>query len=180
MRKSIRIPHIIGVLVVSTLLILSFSGCSGQAYAMKGTVDSLSLDGMSMTINGQEVIISSDAKIIGNLAEGTVVNIKYVVQGDGSLIAQEIDVGEGDVDNVDEEDVNDVDEEEEELKVEGLVTAYKEGFSIEVDGQAFSINEDTDIEGTPVVGTSIVDVKYVVQDDDSFLAVEIGVQNDED
>jgi len=60
------------------------------------------------------------------------------------------------------------------------VIAYDEGVSIEVDGQLFNINEDTDLEGAPVVSTSIVEVKYVVQDDDSFLAVEIAVQNDED
>jgi hypothetical protein len=117
--------------------------------------------------------------VFGDLQLGLQVQAEYDVS---SMDALRIEVDDGAIDDVDNEDVNDgdADMEEEELKVEGLVIAYDEGVSIEVDGQLFNINEDTDIEGAPVVSTSIVEVKYVVQDDDSFLAVEIAVQNDED
>jgi hypothetical protein len=143
--------------------------------SVSGTITVQLKDGSTQTFNFSDVKAETIRQALGYLSIGPGDTVILQVDRNGDV--QEI---EGNNNDVDDGDVNDVDEEEEELKVEGLVTAYGEGVSIEVDGQLFSINEDTDIEGTPVVGTSIVEVKYVVQDDGSFLAVEIGVQNDED
>ena len=160
---------------------------------IEGTITAIDPDNHMVTIATEEkgdivLRVTSDTILriedkgtatFGDLELGLRVQAEYDVSSKDAL---KIKVDDGAIDDVDNEDVNDgdADMEEEELKVEGLVIAYDEGVSIEVDGQLFNINEDTDIEGAPVVSTSIVEVKYVVQDDDSFLAVEIAVQNDED
>lgn len=160
---------------------------------IEGTITAIDPDNHMVTIATEEkgdivLRVTSDTILriedkgtatFGDLELGLRVQAEYDVSSKDAL---RIEVDDGAIDDVDNEDVNDgdADMEEEELKVEGLVIAYDEGVSIEVDGQLFNINEDTDIEGAPVVSTSIVEVKYVVQDDDSFLAVEIAVQNDED
>jgi hypothetical protein len=160
---------------------------------IEGTITAIDPDNHMVTIATEEkgdivLRVTSDTILriedkgtatFGDLELGLRVQAEYDVSSKDAL---KIKVDDGAIDDVDNEDVNDgdADMEEEELKVEGLVIAYDEGVSIEVDGQLFNINEDTDLEGAPVVSTSIVEVKYVVQDDDSFLAVEIAVQNDED
>ena len=160
---------------------------------IEGTITAIDPDNHMVTIATEEkgdivLRVTSDTILriedkgtatFGDLELGLRVQAEYDVSSKDAL---KIKVDDGAIDDVDNEDVNDgdADMEEEELKLEGLVIAYDEGVSIEVDGQLFNINEDTDIEGAPVVSTSIVEVKYVVQDDDSFLAVEIAVQNDED
>jgi len=160
---------------------------------IEGTITAIDPDNHMVTIATEEkgdivLRVTSDTILriedkgtatFGDLELGLRVQAEYDVSSKDAL---RIEVDDGAIDDVDNEDLNDgdADMEEEELKVEGLVIAYDEGVSIEVDGQLFNINEDTDLEGAPVVSTSIVEVKYVVQDDDSFLAVEIAVQNDED
>jgi len=188
-----RKSFLVGILLVAMLVTVGVSGCTpDELTALEGifqNMDSVSgtitvqlTDGSTQTFSFSDVKAETIRQALGDLSiePGDTVILQVDRNGDVQEIeGNNNDVDDEDVDNKDVDD-GDVDTEEEELKVEGLVTAYDEGVSIEVDGQLFSINEDTDIEGTPVVGTSIVEVKYVVQDDDSFLAVKIGVEDDED
>lgn len=193
-RKSL----LVGILLAAMLVTVGVSGCTpDELTALEGifqNMDSVSgtitvqlTDGSTQTFNFSDVKAETIRQALGDLSIEAGDTVILQVDGNGDV--QEIegnnnDVDDGDVDNedIDDGDVDDedVDEEEEELKVEGLVTAYNEGVNIEVDGQPFIINGDTDIEGTPVAGTSIVEVEYVVQDDGSFLAVEIEAEDDED
>ena len=88
-----KIPRIIGTLIIAALLIVAVSGCSGQAYA-QGAIEGLSLntDNITIVIDGQEIIINRDTEITGMLAEGTVIEVKFVVQDDDSLLAVKIEV----------------------------------------------------------------------------------------
>ncbi len=93
MNKIMKIPRTLGTLITAALLIVAISGCSGQAKA-HGAIESLSLgtDNITIVIDGQEIIINGDTEITGMLAEGTVIEVKFVVQDDGSLLAVEIEV----------------------------------------------------------------------------------------
>jgi hypothetical protein len=169
MNKITKIPRTLGTLIIAALLIVAISGCSGQANA-HGAIESLSLgtDNITMVIDGQEIIINGDTEITGMLAEGTVIEVKFVVQDDGSLLAVEIEVEDDDEDTDDED-----------FDIEGTIDSLSDNTSIVVDGQTFLINGDTEIEGT-LSANATVEVEYVVQNDGSYLAVEIEVEDDDE
>ena len=104
-----KIPRIIGTLIIAALLIAAISGCSGQANA-HGAIESLSLgtDNITIVIDGQEIIINGDTEISGMLAEGAVIEVKFAVQDDGSLPALRIEV----------EDTEDIEEDVDESSYE--------------------------------------------------------------
>jgi len=178
-----RMPRILGTLIVVAIVVATISGVMlvqrANASELEGSFDNISADGSSLLVEGKTFLINSETKIEGVLAAltpGTVIEIKYAEQDDGSLVALEIEVE-------DDEDIdNDLDEaaldDNEELELEGFVGSYAPGASITVNSQLYLINGDTEIEGTPAADTT-VEVEYIVQGDGSFLAVEIEVENDD-
>ncbi len=91
-----KIPRIVAILVIAALVIMTAGGCAnGQALALEGTIESLSLnpDGTIVAVvDGETIIIDLNTKITGALVPGTVIEIEYEVQDDGSLLALEIEV----------------------------------------------------------------------------------------
>jgi len=179
MRNMLKRVRLLGILILAACLVVPISGCTGQALALEGAIEGLNLnpDGITIVVDGQEIVIDSDTEIAGMLAEGTVIEAKFIVQDDGSLLALEIEVEESD------NEANLDDDGDIELKgtIQSIATDDNTGdiTSIVIDGQEVLIDENTEIESTLAVG-ALVEVEYEVQDDGSLLAVEIEVEENEE
>jgi hypothetical protein len=145
-----------------------------------------------VVVNGQTILIDSNTRIEGTLAEGAKVDVKYVVQGDGSLLATKIeiednddeeDVSDKDEDDVDEEDVDSDDSDIDNGNIEENETAGRlVSFSdteVVVNSQTILIDSNTRIEDTLVEGSK-VEVKYITQADNTLLATKIEVEDSDD
>lgn len=174
-----KMTRLLGALILAALVVVPISGCTGQALAMEGPIDRLSLDPdqITITIDGQEIVINSDTEITGALAEGTIIKVKLKAQDDGSLVALEIEV-EG---NDNEANLDDDGHIELKGTIQSIATDDNTGdiTSIAIDDQEILVDEYTEIESTLAIG-DFVEVEYALQDDGSLLAVEIEVDEDEE
>ena len=184
MGKVMKIPRILGTLIIVAVVVAALSGVmllqNVFADELEGSFDST--NGSSIFVDGQEILINGDTEweggTLADLAPGTTVEIKYVVDGDDNLVALEVEI-----EVEDDEDTDEDNDDDEDFELEGLVQSYTPGASITIDGQTFLIDGDTEIEGTPVVDVTIVEVEYeYVEIDGSLVAValEIEVEDDED
>ena len=119
MRITNKIPGVIGTLIIAALLVIAVSGYSNRAHALEGTIDGQgilvadldngdigdeefeiegtieSLTDTGIVVDGQEIIIDETTEIEGILAVGTMVEVEALVQDDGSLLALEVEVEDG-------------------------------------------------------------------------------------
>jgi len=117
MKNIKKIPRVIGTLMIAALLVIVVGGYSGQAYALEenidgqgilvadldggedeefeieGTIESLTDTGI--VVDGQEIIIDETTEIEGTLEVGAIVEVEALVQDDGSLLALEVEVEDG-------------------------------------------------------------------------------------
>ncbi len=129
-----------------------------------GTVEAMS--DAAWTISGQAVLIEASTEIHDSIAVGDLVNVEASVGDDGTVTALEIRLersasGEG----------TDTALPGDELEFFGTVEAIGED-SWTVQGVAFAITAQTEIQGTPAVG-DFVKVHALVGTDGAFTAREI-------
>ena len=166
-----KTPRILGTLILAFLLVTAMTGCSTPAYAVEGTVESVSQgpDGITIVVDGKTIVIP-DAQIAGMLAEGTVVKIEFEVDDNGSLVALEIELEDEDNEDLDDEDTDG----KQELK--GTIESLTDT-SVVINGQTIVFGDNIEIEGILEVGAS-VEIEYV-EDNGSLVALEIEVEDED-
>lgn len=130
-----------------------------------GTVESVG-DGMWM-VGGMTFIVDTSTKFEGDPQLGDFVEVEYVLQPDGSLLALKIDAENDDGPTGDEEVI----------EFNGLVESITEDLWI-VGGMSFVVAPFTELEGDPQLG-DMVEVEYAVRSDGSFQAFKIDAEDDD-
>ena len=109
-----RMPRILGTLIVVAIVVATISGIMlvqrANASELEGSFESISADGSHIVVEGKTFLINSETKVEGvlaALAPGSVIEIKYAEQDDGSLVAVEIEVEDDEADLDDDEEVDD-------------------------------------------------------------------------
>jgi hypothetical protein len=169
--EDMKTPRILGTLILAFLLVTAMTGCSTPAYAVEGTVESVSQgpDGITIVVDGKTIVIP-DAQIAGMLAEGTVVKIEFEVDDNGSLVALEIELEDEDNEDLDDEDTDG----KQELK--GTIESLTDT-SVVINGQTIVFGDNIEIEGILEVGAS-VEIEYV-EDNGSLVALGIEVEDED-
>lgn len=154
---------------------------------IKAGIDAIGAD--YIEINGSQYLITDDTEFDGTSLEelevGTVVEIEFVEQADGTLVATKVEVEDGrDDDDEGEDDGDDEGEdgEEDELEAEGTVTAVGADY-IEIDGAQYFVTADTEFEGgdfASIAAGTFVEIEYVQAEDGSFVATKVEIEEDEE
>ena len=135
---------------------------------IQGIVQKINEDG-SVVVNGLTVVISNLTKHSGKVTEGTSIEVKGILQRNGSLLAREIK-GKGSRKSISGNEV----------KIEGSVESTElddagNVIAIVIDGIEVGIREMTEVDGA-LETDSHVEVKGVISDG-AFLASEIEVED---
>jgi hypothetical protein len=171
--KRIRILGLLAVVCLLALTVgLMVRSQDTKASGLKGTIDTVSDN--TMVVDGKTVIINEATHIEGTPTAGAVVEIKAVVQEDGSLLAIRMEVkGTANQDCYD-----DSCEDDKYVELEGVADNVT-STSVVVHGKTVTVDGSTTVKGTLVDGVK-VEVKAIVQDDGSLLAVKIEAEADDD
>lgn len=140
---------------------------------------SLTVQGLTFAVTDQTEIVDDDDRPLSfdDLAVGLAVEVKGHQLGDGSLVADEIEV----------EDDGDDNSGDDEIEAEGLVTARTDA-SLTVGGLTFAVTDQTEIDDDDdaplsfddiVVGL-YVEVEGYVRSDGTLVASEIKIEDDRD
>jgi hypothetical protein len=138
----------------------------GSESEFSGIVESIGLD--SWTVGGQVFAITPQTEIKGTIVVGDLVEIEVVVGTDGITTAHEIKLAEESSPSTGDHT---------EMEFEGIVESISPDNWI-VGGQVFAITEQTEIEGTILVG-DLVKIEAVVGTDGMITAHEIKLVKDE-
>jgi hypothetical protein len=162
------------LLVVIAVAIVSVGGIvfgqvqSARADELTGTVDNVTSS--NITVGNKILYIDSNTEIIGDLAAGSLLQIRATVQADGTLLANRIQVRNTD-DSQDENNENDDNE------INGIIQSVSaNSTSIVIKGQTILLNADTQIKGVLAVDAR-AKVEITTQADGSLLATEIEIKN---
>jgi hypothetical protein len=171
--KRIRILGLVAVVCLLALTVgLMVRSQDTKASGIKGTIDTVSDN--TMVVDGKTVIINEATHIEGTPTAGAVVEIKAIVQEDGSLLAIKMEV-KGTA-NRDCDD--DCCEDDKYVELEGVADNVT-STSVVVHGKTVTVDGNTTVKGTLVDGVK-VEVKAIVQDDGSLLAVKIEAEAEAD
>jgi hypothetical protein len=149
-----------------------------------GVVETISLN--SWQISGQVFIVNGQTVIKGNILVGDKVKVHFLNNSDGTFAATEIGLMDKNQEDVtekgssDQEDSSEQDSsnqgDHEDLKLTGKVEAIAPD-AWTVNGQLFTVNAETEIKGSILLG-DVVKVQYVVNTDGIFTATEIQLAGD--
>ena len=127
------------------------------------------------TISDLEIRIVEETGIDDEIVVGDFVEVEALQFGDGTLIAEEIELSEGEVDDTDDE--IDVDELDDDYDFTGILQVITDDAWI-IDDQVFVITTDTEIDDDITVGDA-VEVEAQVDEDGSLSALEIELADDD-
>jgi len=130
-----------------------------------GTVESVA-EG-SWVVGGMTFIVDSSTEFEGDPQLGDFVEVEYVLQSDGSLLALKIDAENDDGPTGDEEVI----------EFNGLVESVAEDLWV-IGGMSFVVAPFTEFEGDPELG-DLVEVEYAVRSNGSFQAYKIDAEDDD-
>lgn len=128
------------------------------------------LDGDNWIVSGTVVIVKRGIDTDGIPEIGQIVKVKAIVLGNGSILAREIE-------NVEPSD--DDDDTPDRIKLEGTFQGIDDNGNWLVNGLVISVDEDTELEGTPEEGNH-VEVVAILLEDGTILARKIEVESQRD
>jgi hypothetical protein len=138
-----------------------------------GVVETISPN--SWQISGQVFIVNGQTEIKGNILVGDKVKVQFLNNSDGTFTATEIELMDNDQGDASEQDSSNQGDHED-LKLTGKVEAIAPD-AWTVNGQLFTVNAETEIKGSILLG-DVVKVQYVVNTDGTFTATEIQLAGD--
>ncbi|MDW8183894.1 MAG: DUF5666 domain-containing protein [Anaerolineae bacterium] len=135
---------------------------AGGEIEFKGTVEAILSNGYQ--VSGRTVVVTTTTQIDGPITVGTFVEVKGIVQPDGTVLALRIHIEDQKADKG-------------EVEFKGVVEAIlSDGYRIA--GRRIQVDGSTQIDGMIVVG-AFVEVKGFVRDDGSIRAVRIHLEDDQ-
>ena len=137
----------------------SHEGEEANEVKIEGTFQGVDDDG-NWIVNGIKIAVSPLTKLEGTPAVGQEVEVKALIQEDGTLLAQKIE-GEGE----------EGDESKSEVKIRGVIEEITEDFVV-IDGLTVALAALTELEGDLSVG-SFAKVKALLQENGSLVAREV-------
>ena len=157
------------ILVVTGLLsVVAIAGASGfdRPVHIRGEIASFS--DSEIVIDESTVSLSAETRIEGELLVGAKAHVIAIKQSDDSLVAKLVAV------RTDDDD----DDHENKFEVEGEITALSDE-SITIGEKTIVISAETIIRGDLVVGAE-AEAKVIEQEDGSYLAIYISLEDDDD
>ncbi|MBF8265161.1 MAG: hypothetical protein HW384_1025 [Dehalococcoidia bacterium] len=142
-----------------------------KASEVNGTAGNIT--STNITVGNKTLIIDSNTKIKGNLVSGSSIEIKAIIQDDGTLLATKIHVknNEGHKQNGNSDSDGDDNE------ISGTIQSLSNNnTSMVINGQTVLINQATKIKGQLAVNAR-AEVEVVQQQDGSLLATKIEIKN---
>ena len=135
-------------------------GEKGEEAKLEGTFQGVDEKG-NWLINGAAVSVGPQTKLEGTPIVGERIEVKAVVQDDGSLLAEKVEGGKGKLRGG-----------RSEAKVRGVVEEVKEDGTLIVNGRSVAIGVLTELDGEPQVG-DYVEIRALLQKGGSLLAREV-------
>ncbi len=127
----------------------------------------------NITVGNKTLIIDSNTKIKGNLVSGSSIEIKAIIQDDGTLLATKIHVKNNEGHKQNGNSDNDSDDNE----ISGTIQSLSNNnTSMVINDQTVLINQATKIKGQLAVNAR-AEVEVVQQQDGSLLATKIEIKN---
>jgi hypothetical protein len=161
----------LGVIMAIVLAVgggLVFMGVqNAKAADFNGTASNIT--GTSMTVGNKTLVIDSNTEIVGQLVTGSIVQIRARVQDENTLVATRIVVKNY------KNDKNHDDDDEIEGTIESVGTD-----NIVINGHTIIMDDHTRIEDGHLAVGIRAEVEVVKQQDNSLLATEIDIQDNED
>ena len=143
-----------------------------KASELNGTADNIT--STNITVGNKTLVIDSNTKIKGNLVSGSSIEIKAIIQDDGTLLATKIHVKNneghknGNSDNASDDN-----------EITGPIQSLSNNnTSMVINDQTVLINQATKIKGQLAVNAR-AEVEVVQQQDGSLLATKIEIKNND-
>jgi len=155
--RPVQAAHTSGANTLDLAATLSMTPAVGAHVEIKGTVEAVGAG--SLTVSGTSMATDANTKFHPNQAAvvvGVSVEVEGVYQADLSVLATEVDVKQAS------------------SEFKGLIESFSATQWV-VGGRTFTIDANTAVRGTPVVGR-LAEVKAAQQPDGSYLALKIEVK----
>ena len=173
-RNTVKLRNWIAALVSITLLAggaLVFAQTQkANASELKGTANNVT--GTSVTVDSKTLTIDSNTEIVGQLASGSIVQIRARVQDDGNLLATRIVVKDG---------INGNHHDDDDDEIEGTIQSVgADNRSIVIGGHTILVDEHTKIDDGHLATSVTAEVEVTRLQNGSLLAKEIEIEDDDD